>query len=137
MTVIALPRVLVRFARPKLPSWREWADYYQGLVYSAIITTWIWEMRVEGAESDWNWVFIVIELGTLLARWFGFAGRAWWVMDKLPKMEGRRERLVSGLLAGFLVLALPFHVADAITFWIYLGSVIVVVNELKPPKSTA
>lgn len=97
MSSTVLTRARVRFGRPKWPSGAEWRDWIFGVGMAHGIVT---PFMMPELYRTWELiVFTPIGVFIVVTRWRGYVGHWWWVV-KLRPLEGRRERLVTGLICG-------------------------------------
>ena len=137
MTTLALPRVKVKFVKPKFPSKLEVIDYFQAVGHIAAVLDYgeIVISRSAYIPVLSELVFLFLVLGTWL-RWRGHYGM--WERGRLPPLEGRKDRFVTGAIAGIAVwIGLTYIGINRFIPWIWLVILLSIIEKKNHPTDTA
>lgn len=137
MNSVALTRVRIKFGRPKFPSIHEVFDYLQGIAIAAVPPDILLRVYHNDELAIFpDWFNITLAGFWILMGWMRYATNERPIVSgKLPPLEGRKERFVSGVLAG-IILSIALYRFDIWWAWIVI-LLSILEKRLPPPKQSA
>lgn len=135
---VAVPRI--RFARPKMPTGAEIIDYAVSLGHAGALIDIITDVS-EMNENTWMTLLyglmLLLYLFIYKRRWMGFRG-FWGWFDKLPPLEGRKERFVAATTMAIVaeIGVIVLFGQDDVIPWITILWIFGLIEWRRPPKET-